>query len=261
MALWGNNAALALTGTVATTNGSSTVTGTSTVFTTEVKVGDVIKVNSTFAKIIGITSNTALTISPAWSIANTSGVSATVKQSPKWLPAGTDKTVQSIGLIFGVDKNEATAATPSEIPGWIYTNTYTDMHGNSRRKAEALVAMHTISTATDDEDAVYPDYRIVIGTQPTSKSVTAGTANTFTVVVTTVPTGGAVNYRWQQAANANATFSDLTNAGTFSNTSNATLSIANVSVAGTGSIFRVQMNVTGATASNTVSSNATLTVV
>jgi len=261
MALWGNNSALALTGTVSTTNTLATVTGSSTLFLSEVKVGDVIKVNSTFAKVMAIASNTSLTISPAWSIANTSGVSATVKQSPKWLAAGSDKTVQSINLIFGVDKNEATAATPPEIPGWVYTNTYTDMHGNSRRKAEALVAMHTISTATDDEDVVYPDYRIVIGTQPASKSVATGTANTFSISVTTIPTGGTVNYRWQQAANANVAFSDLTNAGTFSNTSNATLSIANVTTAGNGSIYRVQMNVTGATASNTVSSNAVLTVV
>jgi len=261
MALWGNNSALALTGTVSTTNTLATVTGSSTLFLSEVKVGDVIKVNSTFAKVISIASNTALTISPAWSIANTSGVSATVKQSPKWLAAGSDKTVQSINLIFGVDKNEATAATPPEIPGWVYTNTYTDMHGNSRRKAEVLVAMPSISTATDDEDTVYPDYRIVIGTQPASKSVANTTANTFTISVTTIPTGGSVNYRWQQAANANAAFVDLTNTGTFTNTTTATLNFANSSVAGTGSIYRVQMNVTGATASNTVSSNAVLTVI
>jgi len=259
MALWGNNSALALTGTVATTNGSSTVTGTSTVFTTETKVGDVIRVNSTYAKIIGITSNTALTISPAWAIANTSGVTAQVKQAPKWLPAGTDKTVQSVGLIYGVDVNEATAN--NEIPGWVYTNIYTDMHGNIRRKSEVLASFGSMSTATDDEDLVYPDYRLVIGTQPTSKSVTAGTANTFTIVVTSVPTGATINYRWQQAANANATFTDLTNAGTFSNTSNATLSIANVSVAGTGSIYRTQMSVTNGTGANTVSANAVLTVV
>ena len=85
MALWGNKDALALTGTVSTTNTSATVTGSSTVFPTEVQVGDVIKINSTYAKVTGITSNTVLTISPAWSIANTSGVSATLKQAPKHL--------------------------------------------------------------------------------------------------------------------------------------------------------------------------------
>ena len=261
MALWGNNAALALTGTVATTNTSATVAGSSTLFLSEVKVGDVIKVNSTQAKVTAIARNTSLTISPAWSIANTSGVSATLKQSPKWLAAGSDTTVQSVNLIYGVDVNEATAATPPEVPGWVYTNTYTDMHGNSRRKAEVLCAIGSMSTANDDEDTTYPDYRIVIGTQPASKTVTNNSANTFSISVTTVPTGGTVNYRWQRAANANAAFIDLTNTGTWTNTTSATVNFANSALAVSGSIYRVTMNVTGATASNTVSSNAILTVV
>ena len=260
MALWGNNAALALTGTVSTTNTSATVAGSSTLFLSEVKVGDVIKVNSTQAKVTAIASNTSLTISPAWSIANTSGVSATVKQSPKWLAAGSDTTVQSVNLIYGVDSNEATAATPSEVPGWVYTNTYTDMHGNARRKAEPLVAFGSMSTAADDEDVTYPDYRIVVGTQPTNKTVTNNSANSFTISVTTIPTGGTVNYRWQRAANANAAFIDLTNTGTWTNTTLATVNFANSALAVSGSIYRVQMNVTGATASNTVSSNAVLTI-
>jgi hypothetical protein len=258
MALWGNNAALALTGTVATTNGSATVTGTSTVFTTETKVGDVIKVNSTFSKIIGITSNTALTISPAWAIANTSGVTAQVKQAPKHLAAGTDLTVQSIGKVYGFDNNEATAN--NEIPGWIYTNVYNDMHGNIRRKSEPLAVLGSMSTAQDDEDTVYADYRLVIGTQPASRTVTAASANTFTISVTSVPTGATINYRWQQAANANASFVDLTNTGTWTNTTTATVNFANSSLAGTGSIYRVQMSVTGGTAANTISSNAILTI-
>jgi len=256
MALWGNKEALALTGTVATTNGSSTVTGSSTVFLDEVDVGDVIKVNSTFSKIIGITSNTALTISPAWAIANTTGVSATLEQSPKWLAAGSGATVQSIGNVYGVDANEATAN--NEIPGWVYTNVYTDMHGNIRRKSEVLCSLATITT--DAEDTVYADYRLVIGTQPTSKTVTAGSANTFTIVTTSVPSGATINYRWQRAANANAAFVDLTNTGTWTNTTAATVNFANSTLAVSGSIYRVQMNVTSGTAANTVSANAVLTI-
>ena len=256
MALWGNKEALALTGTVATTNGSSTVTGSSTVFLDEVDVGDVITINSTFAKIVGITSNTALTISPAWGIANTSGVSATLEQSPKWLAAGSGATVQSIGNVYGVDANEATAN--NEIPGWVYTNVYTDMHGNIRRKSEVLCTLSTITT--DAEDTVYADYRLVIGTQPASRTVTAGSANTFTIVTTSVPAGATINYRWQRAANANAAFVDLTNTGTWTNTTAATVNFANSTLAVSGSIYRVQMNVTGATAANTVSANAVLTI-
>ena len=255
MALWGNKEALALTGTVATTNGLATVTGTSTVFLDEVDVGDVITVNSTFAKVIGITSNTALTISPAWGIANTTGVSATLEQSPKWLAAGSDLTTQSIGKVFGVDVAEATAN--NEIPGWVYTNVYTDMHGNIRRKSEVLCTLATITT--DAEDTVYPDVKIVIGTQPSNATVGAGNTASFTIVATTLPTGGTVNYRWQRAANSIAAFADLTNAGTYANTTTSVLAIANSSVAVSGSVYRVQMSATGQSA-NTVSANATLTI-
>ena len=255
MALWGNKDALALTGTVSTTNTSATVTGSSTVFLDEVDVGDVITINSTFAKVIGITSNTALTISPAWGIANTTGVSATLEQSPKWLAAGSDLTTQSIGKVFGVDVAEATAN--NEIPGWVYTNVYTDMHGNIRRKSEVLCTLATITT--DAEDTVYPDVKIVIGTQPSNATVGAGNTASFTIVATTLPTGGTVNYRWQRAANSIAAFADLTNAGTYANTTTPVLAIANSSVAVSGSVYRVQMSGTGQSA-NTVSANATLTI-
>ena len=255
MALWGNKDALALTGTVSTTNTSATVTGSSTVFPTEVQVGDVIKINSTYAKVTGITSNTVLTISPAWSIANTSGVSATLKQAPKHLAAGSDATVQNVANIYGVDTTEAVAETT--IPGWVYVNEYTDMHGNPRKKNEVLAAITSITT--DDEDVVFPDTVITINTQPASRSDAAASAVTFTVVTSTLPVGTTVNHRWQRAANANASFVDLTNTGTYSNTSTATLNIANNSLATSGSIYRVQLSAAGVTA-NTVSANAILTI-
>lgn len=255
MALWGNKDALALTGTVSTTNTSATVTGSSTVFLDEVDVGDVIRVNSTYAKVVGITSNTALTISPAWSIANTSGVSATLKQSPKHLTAGSDATVQNVANIYGVDTTEALAETTN--PGWIYVNEYTDMHGNSRKKNEVLCAIGSIST--DDEDTVFPDTVITINTQPSSNTAAAGTPIAFTVVASTLPVGTTINYRWQRAANANASFVDLTNTGTYSTTNTASLTIANNSVATSGSIYRVQLSAAGVTA-NTVSANAVLTI-
>ena len=255
MALWGNKDALALTGTVSTTITSATVTGSGTVFPTEVQVGDVIRVNSTYAKVTGITSNTVLTISPAWSIANTSGVSATVKQAPKHLAAGSDATVQNVANIYGVDTTEAVAETTN--PGWIYVNEYTDMHGNPRNKNEVLAAIGSITT--DDEDVVFPDTVITINTQPISNTAAAFSAVSFTVVTSTLPVGTTVNHRWQRAANANVAFADLTNAGTYSGANTATLSIANNSLATSGSIYRVQLSAAGVTA-NTVSANAVLTI-
>ena len=256
MALWGNKDALALTGTVSTTNTSATVTGSSTVFLDEVDVGDVIRVNSTYAKVTGITSNTVLTISPAWAIANTSGVSATLKQAPKHLAAGSGATVQSVANIYGVDTTEAVAETT--IPGWVYVNEYTDMHGNSRKKNEVLCAITSITT--DDEDVVFPDTVITINTQPSNSTAGAANAISFTVVTSTLPVGTTVNHRWQRAANANVAFADLTNTGTYSNTTTSTLNIANNSLAVSGSIYRVQLSAAGVTA-NTVSANAVLTIV
>jgi hypothetical protein len=255
MALWGNKDALALTGTVSTTITSATVTGSNTVFSTEVQVGNVIRVNSTYAKVTGITSDTVLTISPAWAIANTSGVSATLKQAPKHLAAGSDATVQNVANIYGVDTTEAVAETTN--PGWIYVNEYTDMHGNPRKKNEVLAAIGSITT--DDEDVVFPDTVITINTQPASRSDAAASAVTFTVVTSTLPVGTTVNHRWQRAANANVAFADLTNAGTYSGANTATLSIANNSLATSGSIYRVQLSAAGVTA-NTVSANAVLTI-
>jgi len=255
MALWGNKDALALTGTVSTTITSATVTGSGTVFPTEVQVGDVIRVNSTYAKVTGITSNTVLTISPAWTIANTSGVSATLKQAPKHLAAGSDATVQNVANIYGVDTTEAVAETTN--PGWIYVNEYTDMHGNPRKKNEVLAAIGSITT--DDEDVVFPDTVITINTQPISNTAAAFSAVSFTVVTSTLPVGTTVNHRWQRAANANVAFADLTNAGTYSGANTATLSIANNSLATSGSIYRVQLSAAGVTA-NTVSANAVLTI-
>jgi hypothetical protein len=255
MALWGNKDALALTGTVSTTNTSATVTGSGTVFPTEVQVGDVIRVNSTYAKVTGITSNTVLTISPAWAIANTSGVSATLKQAPKHLAAGSDATVQNVANIYGVDTTEAVAETTN--PGWIYVNEYTDMHGNPRQKNEVLAAIGSITT--DDEDVVFPDTVITINTQPISNTAAAFSAVSFTVVTSTLPVGTTVNHRWQRAANANVAFTDLTNAGTYTGANTATLNIANNGVAVSGSIYRVQLSAAGVTA-NTVSANAVLTV-
>ena len=255
MALWGNKDALALTGTVSTTITSATVTGSGTVFPTEVQVGDVIRVNSTYAKVTGITSNTVLTISPAWAIANTSGVSATLKQAPKHLAAGSDATVQNVANIYGVDTTEAVAETTN--PGWIYVNEYTDMHGNPRKKNEVLAAIGSITT--DDEDVVFPDTVITITTQPISNTAAAFSAVSFTVGTSTLPVGTTVNHRWQRAANANVAFTDLTNAGTYTGANTATLNIANNGVAVSGSIYRVQLSAAGVTA-NTVSANAVLTV-
>ena len=60
----GDSGMAALTGTLATTAGSATVTGAATAFTTELKVGDVIRIDDTgeTLKVTAIASATSLTV-------------------------------------------------------------------------------------------------------------------------------------------------------------------------------------------------------
>lgn len=255
MALWGSRDSFSLTGTVSFVNGSATVTGSGTQFATELEVGDAIVTSGgTKYKVTAIASATSLTVDPAWSTANASGQTVTGQDTPKFL-ASRDGTIQGIDKVYGVDSTEAIAQTTD--PGWIHVNSYTDAHGTSRVKREVLVAAS--SYTADAEDTVYPDTVITIDTQPSSNTAAAASAVSFTVVASTLPVGTTINYRWQRTANANVAFSDLTNTGTYSNTTTATLNIANNSVAVSGSIYRVQLSAAGVTA-NTVSANATLTI-
>ena len=266
MALWGSRDTFAVTGTAFanSTVNTTILTGTSTVFTTEFEVGDTFVLAGTRRKIVGITSNTVLTFEPAWTPANVAGT-ITGQDTPKYLAANS-ATVQSsqfanTALLFGVDTNEATAY--NELPGWVFTNTYTDMHGNARRKSENLIAMGSITG--DAEDTIFGDSFITINTQPSNSSAANNSAATFTIVASIRPVGNTVNYRWQRAANSSSLFVDLTNTGTFTNTTTATLNIANNTIAAGGgglsnSLYRVQMSSTGISA-NVVSANASLTTV
>jgi len=268
MALWGSRDTFTLTGTAFanSTVNTSILTGTGTVFPTELEVGDTIVINGSFRKVTGITSNTLLTFEPAWTAANVAGA-VYGSDMPKWLAANS-ATIQSsqfanTQICFGVDTNEAIADEHTHA-GWVLKQTYTDMHGNARRKYETLVAIPTI-TGDQADDASFPDSVITINTQPSSNSAANNSAASFTIVATIKPTGNTINYRWQRAANANASFVDLTNTGTYTNTTNATLTIANNTIAAGGgglsnSIFRVTMSSVGASA-NTTSANALLITV
>jgi hypothetical protein len=260
MALWGSRDTFTIVGTARanSTVDTTTLIGVGTAFTANLEVGETFVLSGTTRKITAIANATHLTFEPAWTAANTAGA-VTAQDTPKWLAANS-ATIQSSQFngtqdIFGVDATEAVAETTDA--GWIYVNEYTDMHGNPRKKNEVLVAMASITG--DAEDAVFPDTVITITTQPISNTAAAFSAVSFTVATSTLPVGTTVNHRWQRAANANVAFADLTNAGTYSGANTATLSIANNSLATSGSIYRVQLSAAGVTA-NTVSANAVLTV-
>jgi hypothetical protein len=260
MALWGSRDTFTIAGTARanSTVDTTTLIGVGTAFTANLEVGETFVLSGTTRKITAIANATHLTFAPAWTGANTAGA-VTAQDTPKWLAADS-ATIQSSQVsgtqtIFGVDTTEAVAETTD--PGWVFVNEYTDMHGNPRKKNEVLVAMTSISG--DAEDAIFPDTVIRITTQPISNTAAAASAVLFTIATSTLPVGTTVNHRWQRAANANVAFADLTNAGTYSGVNTATLTIANNSVAVSGSIYRVQLSAAGVTA-NTVSANAILTI-
>jgi len=160
---------------------------------------------------------------------------------------------------YGVDANEATAAraegTTDKVAhaGWVLRTAGSGGRAG-RVQSEVLVAMSTITTGSDAEDAVFEDYVITITTQPsnTSANTTASEDATFTVVAATTPAGGTLTYQW---AYANG---DTIQAGAnVGNTTQATLTV-NSAVETTNTDFKVTVSEAGS--DSVVSANATLTI-
>lgn len=107
---------------------------------------------------------------------------------------------------YGVDVNEVTAARAegsgdrAAHAGWVL-RTVGSGGRTGRTQTEVLVAMSTITTASDAEDVVYEDAYITITTQPTAQSAnaTADETATFTVVAGVQPATATLTYAWTYA--------------------------------------------------------------
>jgi hypothetical protein len=157
MALWGNRDSFSIAGTVAVVNTSSTVTGTNSTFTTQLELGDSIFINGRHRKVVGIASDTSLTIDAAWDTANASGVTITGQDSPKYVL----NSDISGNLIFGVNSTEAAVANNQSrglnTPGWVRYKTYTDANSRVRHKSEVLVAFSSLSGDANTDDTILED--------------------------------------------------------------------------------------------------------
>ena len=156
MALWGSNDNITTFGTVAVSG--NTVTGTGTTFTTDVSVGQVIRVGSrggvgTYygdAVITAVASDTSLTIDTTDGLSATSiaGTSYYISELPK--SSVLDSVYQegrsdADSLVYGTaTENEGLYKLGHT--GWVGVTTYIDCHGSLRVKTETLVAMSGIST-------------------------------------------------------------------------------------------------------------------
>lgn len=153
-----------------------------------------------------------------------------------------DQSVSDKDATLGVDVVEAnlSAAKGINTPGWVTYRTYTDGNGNTRHKAETLVAFSTI-TGDASDDTVLPDPVITIGTQPSASGVTAPAPITLTVVASA--TGGAtLAYQWYKAESATpTTFVAISGATAASYTIDPTATTDN------GDVYRVVVSAGNAT--------------
>lgn len=157
---------------------------------------------------------------------------------------------------FGVDTTEAAAANGTTHAGWVLR---TEGSGGraGRVHYETLVAMGSMTG--DAEDTGFPDYRIVISSQPSDNSSTTGDPVTFTVVAASVPSGATLSYRWQVDGGPGSTaFANVANGGVYTNNTSPTLSISD-NTGLTDNVYRVLVYVDGGY--TVASANATLTEV
>ena len=166
-------------------------------------------------------------------------------------------TNQIVGQ-FGVDTNEIRAANQAgrgHAPhaGW------TLRHEGRGLKAgrvwyETLVAMGSM-TGDGADDTYFPDYAIVISSQPTSNTYNLPTNVNFTVTATSVPSGATLQYFWQYNPAPGGGWANVANtAGRYFNNTSPTFTANNITA--NGNVFRVLVMTTGA--NNVYSANASI---
>jgi len=178
------------------------------------------------------------------------GTTDQADNKPKYLTA--DEKTATVGVSVAEAQLANNRAAGIKTPGWTKVSSYVDAQGNTRSKAEVLVAFGGNITGDAADDAVVGDRTIAITTQPAATSAVAGATATFTVVATVTPTA-TLTYQWQKQEAGATTWSDISGATSASYTT-GTLAV----LADNGDKFRVKV---GAADTRTVNSrSATLTV-
>lgn len=184
------------------------------------------------------------------------GKTDTNAAKPKYLSdeLRNDQSVSDLDSTLGVSITEAQVAANIakgiKTPGWTLYRTYTDAQGNTRNKAEVLVAMNEFAVDGSDNDTLAPE--ITISGQPSNTSVVSGATGSFSVTASRTGTG-TLAYQWQKQEGGAGSWSNITGATSSTYTTGA-LTVA----ADNGDKYRVIVSLTGA---DSVTSNAvTLTV-
>ena len=154
---------------------------------------------------------------------------------------------------YGVDAAEARAARAEGTDkvahaGWVL-RTVGQGGRSGRVQSEVLVAMSSITTASDAEDTVFEDAFITINTQPSAASAnaTADETATFTVAASVVPVGTALTYAWTYANGDTIAVGETDDDAAASLVINANTAVDateyKITVAATGADSRVSSNV------------------
>ena len=152
-------------------------------------------------------------------------------------------------------------------PGWWSYFTYTDSSGNTRHKAEKLVALGNADTNANEtlfDDAIAADVAssVTITVQPASATTSTGGA-TFTLTTTTTGTPGTLTYQWQRRTPDSTRWVNVTgtlDGSIYTNPTTATLTVAGVvNTTLNGYLYRVKVNSTGGTEEVISNGLATLT--
>jgi len=153
-------------------------------------------------------------------------------------------------------------------PGWWAYDTYTDMHGNTRHKAELMVVVagpeaNADETLADDAYAADVASSVTITVQPASSTSSSG-AGSFTLTTTTTGTPGTLVYQWQRQTATGSRWTDITaslDSGiTYAGFTTATLAYSGLAGATlNGYKYRVKVTSTGGTEEVISDGAATLT--
>jgi len=194
--------------------------------------------------------------------------------------SNTNKTKAGIGVaassitptIVFVDETEAALnenrTRGIDGPGWWSYSTYTTEAGDTRHKAEKLVALadpDTNANETQSDDTIAADVAsaVTITGQPANSTSSSG-AGTFTVTTSTTGTPGSLTFKWQRQTYTGTTWKDITaslDSGiTYAGFTTATLSYSGLTgTSKNGYKYRVKITSAGGTEEIISDGAATLT--
>lgn len=156
MALWGKKDSFAVTGTVSVNVDETTITGANTVFTDELEIGDFVVFENVGDpddkyQVVGITDDEIIVIKPEYSGANNvADATVTGQNTPKYL----NKSDADNTYLISTEESKVTANREKglQTPGWSKYVTYVDSNGQTRHRAEVLVAMKVAQSDAGDND-------------------------------------------------------------------------------------------------------------